>query len=264
MKGIGARLLFIAAGSLILVGVLTASALGSDPLGQPVHIGINPLKVGFKGWTSPAKLSQEEQTPVTLHLEGSISTTDGSRIPALETLSLYFDRAGSIFTKGLPTCSLAELEGEIEWVKPPCQNALIGHGKVTAQPYFPEGVDLHIAGPLEIFNGRPKNGHPVLIYRVRAHVPAYTTFLTSGEVLNQRGKFGTQISIHIPKIINGVGSLTSFKAIIGKSWTYKGKKVSLLSASCPKGSLAGEAEFDFVGGEKFLGEIVKPCAGFPQ
>lgn len=250
-----AAALIFAAG-LLLVGSLVASASG----GVPINLIPEPTQVRFKARTEPTKLSPTAPTPVELRLEGKLSTTDVSRVPALETLSLHFDRAGSIFTKGLPTCSLAELEGEIEWVKSPCQDALVGHGVVTGRVYFPEQVLLLLKGPLKIYNGRPKDGHPVLIYTVYAHVPAATTFFTSGEILNERGRFGTQTSIHIPKIDNGTGSILSFKAQIGRSWTYKGHEVSLLTASCPKGRLAAKAEFDFVGGENDKGEVEADCS----
>ncbi len=79
-------------------------------------------------------------------------------------------------------------------------------------------------------------------------MPAATTFITSGVIERGYGKFGTQTTIPIPKIVNGEGSLTGFQAKVGKTWTYRGRRVSLLSARCPRGSLFAHAELEFVTG----------------
>ena len=63
-----------------------------------------------------------------------------------------------------------------------------------------------------------------------------------------------------PTIVAGQGSLTSFSATLHKSWSYKGKKQSLLYASCPDGHLAAHGAFDFVEGTSISGNIVKPCS----
>ena len=49
----------------------------------------------------------------TLTLEGKLKTTDGTHIPAAKTISLDFDKAGELFTKGLPSCKQSEIESTL-------------------------------------------------------------------------------------------------------------------------------------------------------
>lgn len=67
------------------------------------------------------------------------------------------------------------------------------------------------------------------------------------------------MTVAIPMIVGGEGSVTGFQATIGKTWTYKGKKVSLLTAKCPSGGLFARGEFTFENGTRVSDEIAKAC-----
>ena len=230
----------------------------STALADTVHL--DGLEVRVEAKTTPARLSKTKPTPLTLHLEGKIATTDGTPVPALKTLNLRFDRHGSVYTKGLPTCKVSQLLSTVTaQAKKVCGDALLGTGRASAEIYFPEQAPFAASGPMLIFNGQPKGGRPVLIIHVYAHVPAPTTFVTTGVIGRSSGKYGTATSIQIPTIVGGQGSLTGFDATIHRTWTYKGKKRSFLLADCPTGSLFAHGEFDFVNGARVSGEIAKSC-----
>jgi hypothetical protein len=55
------------------------------------------------------------------------------------------------------------------------------------------------------------------------------------------------------------GTLTAFQATLHKIRTYKGKKQSLLLASCPTRSLYARGEFAFADGTTGAGSVVRPC-----
>jgi hypothetical protein len=245
--------------AVLLTLALCLGALGASIApATTVHLG--NLEVGVEGKITPAKLPKQTPAPITLHLEGHIATTDGSNVPALKTLNLQFDRHGSIYTKGLPTCTVGKLVSTTTAAaERACKPALVGKGKASAEIYFPEQAPFSAQGPMLIFNGAPKGGRPVLIIHVYADVPAPTTFVTTGVIGKGHGKYGTQTQIAIPTIVAGQGSLTSFEATLHKTWTYKGQKRSLLLASCPTGSLFAHGEFDFTNGTKLSGDIAKPC-----
>ena len=80
------------------------------------------------------------------------------------------------------------------------------------------------SGPLLIFNASKGNKQALLLH-VYAKVPAPTTFVVPVKIKKAHGKYGTNAFIKVPTIVSGSGSVTSFKATIGKKWTYKGKKV---------------------------------------
>lgn len=236
----------------------TAAGLATAALGDTVTSG--NLTIEVEGVVSPTKLPRKTPAPITLTVSGAVKTTDGSHPPALKTIALEFDKAGQIYTKGLPTCDPAKLTSTLTaQAKKVCGPALVGTGKVSAQILFPEQAPFEASGPLLIFNGKPKGGKPVLVFQVHADVPAPTTFVTEGVISRASGKYGTSTEIRVPTIVGGQGSLTSFKATLHKTWTYKGQKKSLLVASCPTGSLFAHGEFTFADGTRISGEITKSC-----
>ncbi|HVC07524.1 MAG TPA: hypothetical protein VND98_08075 [Solirubrobacterales bacterium] len=239
---------------LAVAGMFSASALG-------VSVRLAGPGPELEGKITPAKLSKTAPKPVTLALEGTTSEprATGEHPPVLKTISLQFDKSGAIFTKGLARCTIADLTRP-DGPEHPCQKAIVGHGEAEIEVNFPEVPVFRTNGPMVIFNGAPRNGHPVLIYHLYADVPAPTTFLTSGVIDKNHGKFGTKTTIEIPTIVGGQGLLTSFEATISKTWTYKGKRVSLLTAKCPMGNLFAHDEFTFTNGTKASNEIAKSCS----
>jgi len=236
----------------------TAALVASVASGDTVTAG--NLTIEIEGGISPTKLPKKTPAPITLTVSGAVKTTDGSHPPALKTIALEFDKNGGIETKGLPTCDPSKLISTLTaQAKKVCGSALVGTGTVSAQILFPEQAPFNASGPLLIFNGKPKGGKPVLVFHVHANVPAPTTFVTTGVISKASGKYGTSTEIAIPTIVSGQGSLTSFKATLHKTWTYKGEKKSLLYASCPTGSLFAHGEFTFSDGTKIAGDVAKRC-----
>jgi hypothetical protein len=240
--------------ALAAIGALIVSGAA----GEVVKAG--NLEVSVEGGISPKKLPKKGKAPITLKVEGKIKTNDGSHVPVLKTINLQFDKNGELNTKGLPTCNPAKLQSTLTaQAKKACGSSLVGTGKVSAEIAFPEQKPFNASGPLLIFNGKPKGGKQTLVFHVYAHVPAPTTFVTTGLIKKTHGKYGTEALINIPTIVSGQGSLTSFKATLHKTWHYKGKKQSLLLAGCPHGALYAHGEFKFATGVKLAGNIAQPC-----
>jgi hypothetical protein len=224
-------------------------------------VRLGNLEISIEAKISPTRLPKSKPAPIALTVSGSVRSADGSHPAALKTLALEFDKHGQIDTKGLPTCTTGKLQSTLTaQARKVCGPALIGTGHAGAEIQFPEQPPFPASGPLLIFNGVPKGGKPVLIFHVHASVPAPTTFVTSGTISPDHGKFGTQTLIAIPTITGGQGSLTSFEATIPKrTWTYRGRKVSLLSATCPTGSLLAHGTFSFADGSAISGKVAKSC-----
>lgn len=250
-----ARLTIVLTAAILAIGALALSAASGA---QVVRLG--NLIVTIEGSVSPKVLPKNTLAPITLKVSGSIATADATHVPALKTLALEFDKHGAIYTKGLPTCRVAQLKSTLTArAKKVCGDALIGSGRVSAEIALPEQAPFNAGGPLLIFNGAPKGNKPVLIFHVYAHVPAPTTFVTTAVIGPASGKYGTQTLIAIPTIVGGQGSLTSFEATIHKTWTYKAKKRSLLSAECANGRLLAHGDFTFADGGVLSGDIAKSC-----
>jgi hypothetical protein len=245
--------LLVLAAALAVTGVATAA--------KKIHLKGGNIEVEFGGGVSPKALPKKGPgAPVTLSLEGSLKTTDGTHISPVDTISLDFDKAGKIQAKGYPTCKVSQLESTLTaQAKKVCGDALVGTGKVTADIELPEQKPFPASGPLLVFNGPPSGSTPSLILHVYAKVPAGTTFVVPVKLKKEGGKYGTNAFIKVPTIVNGGGSVTGFKAKIGKKYTYKGTKASLLSANCPTGSLFVQGNLKFKDGTNLKGSFSETC-----
>ncbi len=243
---------------LCALALAVAAVVATAAIGQTVRAG--KLIAKIDGKIKPTKLPKKGTAPITLKLSGSIETADGSHPPALQKLDLDFDKHGHLYTKGLATCTVGQLESTLtSQAKRVCRKAIVGSGRVGAQIAFPEQAPFGASGPLVIFNGKPKGHKPVLIFHVYAHVPAPTTFVTTAVIRNAKGRYGTNAKVRIPRITNGQGSLTFFRARMSKSWRFKHRKRHLLLASCPTGRLFARGKFIFAGGTKITGRVTRSC-----
>jgi hypothetical protein len=249
------RIKALAVAALVIAIAVAAVAVAATK----VTLRGDNLKATFSGGISPTALPRHGTAPVTLKLNGAMASLDGSHLKALDKISLDFDKAGVLNTKGLPSCRAGQLEATTTaGAKRACGKALVGNGKVTADIAFPEQAALHAAGPLLVFNGSKGHKQELLLH-VYAHVPAATTFVVPVKIKKEHGKFGTNAFIKVPTIVGGQGSVTSFKAKIRKIWHLHRKKQSLLNAGCPKGKLSVRGDFKFVGGTDLKGEVSVPC-----
>ena len=80
----------------------------------------------------------------------------------------------------------------------------------------------------------PQGGKPVVLLHAYGTSPLQTTLVLVGTV-STYGKegYGPRLDVTVPPIAGGVGVITDFNVKIQKTWTYKGKKTSFVSAKCP-------------------------------
>ncbi len=244
--------LLVALGALTLVAGLLVAVATAQVVKQA------NLEIEIEGSVSPTKLSKTTPKPITLKLSGKAGTTDGSHVPPLRELFVEFDKNGHLNTKGLPTCTVGKLQSTLTaQAKAACGPALVGTGRVTAEIAFPEQRPFSAGGPLLIFNGS-SGRKQMLIFHVYAKVPAPTTFVTTAQIGKGKGPYGTSARVKIPTITSGQGSLTSFRATIHKIFRVRGKKQSLLTATCKTGTLKARGDF-FFQGLTLSGKVTRPC-----
>lgn len=219
--------------SRIAVAAIVVLALAAAAKAE-VFQGGN-VRIQVTGVITPAKLPEKELAPTSLELTSAISTTDHTHVPRTETITVESNTHGRVDTKGIPTCNPASLTNTITaQAKQICGKALIGTGSAKAEILFPEQPPFSASGPMLIFNGTPRHGRPVFVVHVYSHVPAPTTFVTTGEV-EQGGGRGPHITFKIPTIVGGQGSLTGFTATIRK----------VIRANCPAPAGLPGAVFPF-------------------
>lgn len=251
--------LTMALGALIALTVVGfASAAGST---EEVTVGNLKFKAG--GSFSPKALPKSTLAPITLTAEGKISTLNGEHPPALKEALVETDKNGSIQVKGFPTCKSGQLQSQdTSHAEAICKDAIIGKGTTNVEIAFPESKVVPVSSKLLVFNGGEAGGVVTLYIHAYITVPVPAAIVTTVKIKKiHNGRYGLLSTATIPKIAGGSGSVTSFSLKIGKNYTYKGKKVSILSAKCPDGKLQAHATAVFSDGTRASTEFVRPCTG---
>lgn len=249
---------------LILAMVIGAGlALMAVPgaLAKREAFQVGNLIVVGNGGIVPKKLPKRQQAPVAGHLVGEIKTTDGSHPPALETLSIDYDKTLYVSAKGLPVCPKGRLVARSTAdAKQACPDAIVGSGEAEVEVAFPESRPFTAKGPIYLFNGGVHGGITLLYVHTYVAVPVPTAVIATVEISRvNRGKYGLHQTTEIPKIAGGAGSATKFDITVDRKFTYKGKQQSYLTASCPTGRYYIEGQAQFAGGPNVGITHVLPC-----
>jgi hypothetical protein len=258
--GRGRRPAIALAAAVMALAVLVAggTALAGN---KPETVEVGNLRFTFNGGFTPTALPKKTMAPITLTASGKVEAKDGGHPPALKEAIVETDKNGAVFVKGLPVCKSGQLQSrDTNAAKKACPKAIIGSGKTTVEVLFPESKPIPVNSALTVFNGGQKGGTTTF------YIHAYFTAPISGAIVTtvkikkiHNGRYGLKSVASIPKIANGAGSVKSFDLKIGKTYTYKGRKVSVLSARCADGKLQANASAIFADGTKASAGIVRTC-----
>jgi hypothetical protein len=96
---------------ILALGAATAASVAAVAIAaKPTVVRAGNLVIKLNGGVSPKRLPKHRLAPITLSVAGSIATTDGSQPPAARTVTIDFDKHGTISAKGLATCKAGKLE----------------------------------------------------------------------------------------------------------------------------------------------------------
>lgn len=234
---------------LALVGLLLAAVLSGTTIARGEIAGEGGLFVSFGGGFTPRSLPRDRDVPVTVRLNTSIKTADGSRPPQLRRISFAVNRYGRISTRGLPTCRPGLLEStDPATALARCRNALVGRGKFVANVEFPNREPFPVNGQMLAFNGRA-HGRPAILLHIHGSRPVEVTVVLAFAIHHRpQGKFGTVLSTRIPRLASDLGYVTHVSLVFNRTYTYLGKRRSFLSARCAAPSGFPGAIFSFTRG----------------
>jgi hypothetical protein len=242
----------VAMAALLVVG--TASAV-------KITLRAGDIVIKAEGGFRPTKLPKDKNAPITIYGGGSISTVSGGLPPILHTIDIEYDKHGSIETVGLPTCRPGQLEATtVQMARRACGDAIVGRGRGKAIVKFEEQAPIPAESPITIFNGPRKKGNPSVLAHAHITTPVVTTFVVPVVIEKiSKGIYGYRTQATIPKIAGGAGVPVSGNLVIGKRWTYKGKRRSYINARCETGRLQARGEFKFKDGTFLSGTLIAPC-----
>ncbi len=248
----------IALGALLALTVAgVASGAGSKEKGV-----VGNLEFEAGGSFSPKALPKSTLAPITLTAEGKIKTLDGTHPSPLKEVLVETDKNGAVFVKGFPTCKSSQLQSQdTKHAEAICKPAIIGKGTTNVEIAFPESKTVPVSSKLLVFNGGEKGGVTTFYIHAYITLPVPAAIVTTVKIKKiHHGRYGLLATATIPKIA-GEGAVTAFSLKIGKNYTYKGKKVSILSAKCPDGKLQAHALAKFADNTQISTEFVRPCTG---
>jgi hypothetical protein len=214
--------------TLLAIAALLGAGVAQGELSQKGN-----LRISFDGSFSPRSLPRDRPAPVSVSVEGSIETTDGSHPPAVRRIEIALNRNGHLSTVGLPICTSPLLQStSTQTALEHCRPALVGRGHFGADVKFPSQNPFPAHGTILAFNGK-QGGEPALLLHLYGTTPVQATFVLPLKISrNGKGQFGTVLAANIPTLAGGLGSVTDIDLKIGRNYTYRGQPRSYISASC--------------------------------
>jgi hypothetical protein len=224
------------------------------------------LLFDIDGAVIPKGLPKRKLAPVALEIRGKISTDDGSHPSALREATIDLDKNGAIDAKGLPVCALRQLETRSTGAaRRLCREAIVGSGVAHIGVEAPEQASIR--APLTLFNGGVKDGVTRLFIHGTIAMPNPAPIVTTVKIVKiQKGRYGLQSVLKVPRILDGSGSLLDFSFKIKRRFEYKGTKRSYVMARCFDGRLQAQfpsATFNDETGSgaktTLTGTVIRPC-----
>ena len=247
------------AAAAVGIGIAAVALLAAAAAAIQLRAG--DLLIEAHGNFAPKALPRQHDAPITLRGGGKIATVSGDLPPTIETITIEFDRHGSIQTSGLPTCTGARLAATTtKTARKLCPGAIVGGGFGKALVKLPEQAAFPVSSPITLFNGARKHGDPTLFAHAHLEQPVPATFVVPiviEKVAN--GIYGYRTSTNIPPIANGAGIPVAGNLRIGRRWTHRGIRHSYVNARCETGRLQARAEFAFDDGTELSGTFLRPC-----
>jgi hypothetical protein len=244
-----------------VVGAAFALLAAAGAFAKPQTVRVGNLILTGNGGISPTKLPRHGQAPVSARVIGQIGTVDGSIPPALSAVIANFDKNIQVNARGLPACPRGSLEARpTVAAKRACPDSIVGTGTGEVEVAFPEQGPFSARGPIVLFSGGVQGGATVIFVHTYVAVPAPTAVVAVVKITHiSRGHYGLHAEAAIPPIAGGAGSVTKFSLSIERSFTYKGKEQSYLTAGCPTGHYYSDAEVVFASDAKMKITHVFPC-----
>lgn len=212
--------------------VMLAAALTAGPaIAERTQTG--DLIAFIDGRVSPRVLPRDHLAPVALSLDAGIRPAPQTPLPRVTEIRLELAWRGTLDTQGLMACPWARLLSvDTRQAMKTCGPALVGKGAIFARVFLPNQTPFGLHAKLLAFNGKTKQGSPtVWVLAYTADPPG--SVVIPFHVKHQPGRLHTVLVGLIPHSVGSWPHFAHFYIKIGRTFTYRGRSHSYLSASCP-------------------------------
>lgn len=245
-----------------MVAVTTvATVLACAAVAVAVTTQVGNLKVSATAEFQPRAFPVHGTVPATFSSILRVKTLNGDQPPALKTLVFEFDKHGKLNFHGVPTCTMAKLEGTTpDEARKRCAGALLGTGTGKARVETPGEPPFTITSPISIFNAPPEGGRPALIAHAYETVPSPQALLVPFTIEKvNHGRYGYRTEIELPPIAGGDGAAILAEASFGRTYKRHGRKVGYAEAECVGGRLQVYGKLIFGDGSLLQSLLTSPC-----
>jgi hypothetical protein len=244
--------------TLVLVGA--ALALLSAAAANAALVQVNGLILRADGTYQPQTLLKHRFSPIEFQGHFEIAAEGGGQPVALQQAVIDFDRDGRLSVGGLPVCNPDQVaNASTAEAREACPGSIVGTGRIEAAISLPGGV-VPGSSPLTIFNGPvTAAGHPTAILHARTTVPFTETYAIVAPIEQRQGGFRYRVTLNIPPIAGGLGSVTRVRAKVGRRFDAGGAHRSYVSARCSDGLLLIHGRFTFADSTVIDGSVEKAC-----
>jgi hypothetical protein len=224
------------------------------------------LRVAFQADFAPHALPRKGSAPVRVSVGAKISSTNGRESPQLRRVTIAINREGRFDPTGLPVCHLSDIEpATTANALAACRDSLVGQGHFEANVGLGRQSPFPSEGKIFAFNGR-LHGRPAILAHVYGADPVPTSYTLPFEVGQTGGTFGLILRASLPQVTGDAANITGLSLDLGRSFTYRGKQHSYLSAGCPAlkgfpGALFpfAKAKLAFAGGKGIATTLTRSC-----
>jgi len=225
------------------------------------------LFVKFDGGITPMALPRTAKAPIGVRIDGTVRVLGGTeRPPALRQISIAINRGGILDTDGLPTCQRSQIEPATSTqALEACGPALVGEGRYLGALALPEQERFPLQGKVLAFNA-VVNGKRAILAHVYGSHPVPNSRIIVFHIHQGHGTFGTIFSAALPVRLNRSGYLKKISLNLRRTFVYRGRKHSYLSAACsaPTGFTSATFPFSkvsmtFADGRKLSTTLIRTC-----
>jgi hypothetical protein len=245
----------------ILAAIVVVAALACAAVAVAVTTQIGDLKVSATAEFEPRQFPEHGTLPAQFSSIVRINSVDGDQPPALSALIFEFDKHGKLNFKGVPTCTMAKLEGTTpDEARKRCAGALLGTGTGKARVEMPGKAPFTISSPISVFNAPPEGGKPTLIAHAYETVPSPQALLAPFTIEKiSHGRYGYRAEVKLPQIAGGAGAAILAEASFGRTYVRGGHKVGYVEAECSGGRLQVFGKLVFADGSHLQSLLTSPC-----
>jgi hypothetical protein len=224
------------------------------------------LFVKFDGGITPRALPRQVKAPIAVRIDGTVRVLSGERPPALRHITIAINRGGILDTRGLATCRRFELEpATSQQALEACRPARVGEGRYLGALALPEQNRFPLQGRVLAFNA-VIGGQQAILAHVYGSDPIPNSRVIVFHIRKAHGTFGTVFSAALPVALNRSGYLKKISLNLRRTFVYRGRKRSYLSAACaaPPGFTSATFPFSkvsmtFADGRKLSSTLIRSC-----